>query len=208
MLHLANWKASLYTPNCNGKGCFPICTFVTLSLWLCPVLQGLRCLHGRPACSLTGVCTLQWASLPWPRTEVRSSLNPKCCTQMNNFRRSHTLLLFPVPSQGLCREIHRWPPMAPPSLPLLCPHVSPQGHRCILEWAHISRTTRWAATSSRGDSMALKVLPQFARRFNTIFCLYFGLNVPLSCSKQQLVGSFCTFGSFSWGYSTWLASVR
>lgn len=58
--------------------------------------------------------------------------------------------------QDLCREILRCLLMAPPSQPLLCHHVSPQGDRCILGWAHISRTTPWVAMDSR-DNMAPKV---------------------------------------------------
>lgn len=142
--------------------CFPICTFVVLSLWFCHMLQGFRCLHGRQVCSLMGVCTLQWASLRWPRTEVRSSLSPKVLDRNERFKKvSHSLLLliciFSAPSQGLCRGIRRCLLTAPLNLPPLCPHVSPQGDRCILEWAHISRTTPWVATDSRGDNTAPKV---------------------------------------------------
>lgn len=59
--------------------------------------------------------------------------------------------------QGLCRETLRCLLMAPPSQLLHCRRVSLQGDRCILQWAHISRTTPWLAMDSRVDNMAPKV---------------------------------------------------
>lgn len=70
---------------------------------------------------------------------------------------SCSLIFSYLPPQGFCRETHRCLLTAPLSLPLLCPHVNPQGDKCILGWAHISRTTPWVATDSKGDNTALKV---------------------------------------------------
>lgn len=95
-----------------------------------------------------------------PMAQDRGVFKSKALDRTNQFKKaSHALLFFLSASpQGLCRETHRCLLTAPLSLPLLCPHASPQGDKCILGWAHINRTTPWVAMDSKGDNMGPKVL--------------------------------------------------
>lgn len=94
--------------------------------------------------------------------------------------------------QGLCRETLRCPRMAPLSQPLHCHHANPQGDRCILGWAHISRTTQWAAMDSREDNMALKVCVHVDRHSwglyegEALFCL----EIIFWCFKKNHCNGF------------------
>lgn len=94
-----------------------------------------------------------------PMAQDRGVLQSKCKVfiEINMSREFEPCLHLFAPFQDLCREILRCLLMAPPSQPLPCRHVSPQGDRCILGWAHISRTTPWVAMDSREDNMAPKV---------------------------------------------------
>lgn len=142
---------------------FPKCSFVVLIFFFFPHGSGAQ-MPPRPS-SVQSDGSLHPAMSQSPMAQDRGTFKSEPKSDERFKKVSHALplvvvllLFFSAPPQGLCREIRRCLLMAPLSLPLLCPHVSPQGDRCILGWAHISRTTPWVATDSRGDNTALKVL--------------------------------------------------